>query len=273
MCPGLFHIVGVPIRSYGVMLALSFIVGLAYVHRIGTRDNKRVQDYIFLAYLLIIAGVVGARLFYIGLHLEEFSGNWGAAVNPFDSDAFGIAGLNLYGGVILAIITAWVYLRLTSMPVFDTMDYFAPTLGLGLFLTRIGCFLNGCCFGTPTDLPWGVTFPPDSMPYFVYFDQALHPAQLYSSLYGLLLFIFLHVLLKRRRFEGQVLAVLLMCEAVFRFAIEYVRFYDDAMQFTVGSVTITWNQVFSVMLFALGVFVYRRQQDGETSVGPSIPAT
>ena len=64
----------------------------------------------------------------------------------------------------------------------------APTVGLGIGLGRIGCFLNGCCFGTPTDLPWGVTFPEGSIPDYIFHNQAIHPAQLYSSLYGFALF-------------------------------------------------------------------------------------
>ena len=118
---------------------------------------------------------------------------------------------------MLAIVAAVAYARWKQIVVLDVFDYFAPTVGLGIGISRIGCFLNGCCFGTPTDLPWGIEFPIGSIPYAVFGSQHLHPAQIYSSLYGLALFGVLHFLLKRRQFIGQIVAIMFMAEAIFRF--------------------------------------------------------
>ncbi|MBU2652501.1 MAG: prolipoprotein diacylglyceryl transferase, partial [Bacteroidetes bacterium] len=150
----------------------------------------------------------------------------------------------------------FLYARLKHLSVIDIFDYFAPTLGLGLGITRIGCFLNGCCFGTPTDLPWGIHFPEGSLPWMVFQNQAVHPAQLYSSLYGIMIFILLHVVLQRRKFIGQAVGLLFMIEAVFRFAIEYVRYYEAEMHFALGSLSPTYNQVVSLALFLLGIGIY-----------------
>lgn len=262
MCPELFHIGPVPIRSFGLMLAISFFLGVYYVSRVAKRDKRPFDPFLNVAYILIIGGIVGARLSYVLLHLEDFSGRWTDSFNPFGSHQFGIAGLNLYGGVVLAIFGAWAYCRHKKLHVLDVFDYFAPTLGLGLGITRIGCFLNGCCFGTPTDLPWGVRFPVDSLPYAVFGDAHIHPAQLYSSLYGLILFVGLHFVLKKRAFIGQVVAILFMVEAVFRFALEYVRYYENAMYFTLGSIQPTYNQVVSVLLFVAGAAIYLIKRKG-----------
>ncbi|UCC43975.1 MAG: prolipoprotein diacylglyceryl transferase [Candidatus Zixiibacteriota bacterium] len=256
MLPELFEIGPFPIRGYGLMLAISFILGVLYIQRITARDGKPFEPFLSIAYIMIFGGVIGARLFYVILHIPEFAGNWISVVNPFQSDQFGIAGLNLYGGVLLAIAGTLIYCRWKKLSTLEVFDYFAPTLGLGLVFTRIGCFLNGCCFGTPTDLPWAVTFPIGSIPYSVYGDQHLHPAQLYSSLYGLALFLLLHFLAKRKQFAGQVMAVLLMSEATFRFVIEYVRYYENAMLFAVGSWQPTYNQVVSLILFVSGLVLY-----------------
>ncbi len=256
MHPEIFHIGALHIRSYGVMLAISFLVGVLYIKWITGRHHKPFEPFLTVAYIMTIGGIVGARLFYVLFHLEEFEGHWGATFNPFDSASFGIAGLNLYGGVLVAIAGTFLYARLKKLSVLDIFDYFAPTLGLGLGITRIGCFLNGCCFGTPTDLPWGVHFPQGSLPWLVYQNQALHPAQLYSSLYGVLLFVLLHFVLQRRKFIGQAVALLFMIEAVFRFAIEYVRYYEAEMHFTVGGLHPTYNQVISLGLFLLGIVIY-----------------
>jgi phosphatidylglycerol:prolipoprotein diacylglycerol transferase len=238
------------------MLAISFLLGVWYVGRQVQRDRKPFEPYLTLAYIMIVGGVVGARLAYVLFHLDEFAGNWSATFNPFAEGHYGIAGLNMYGGVILAVIGAWVWCRWQKLDVLDTFDYFAPTIGLGLGITRIGCFLNGCCFGTPTDLPWGVRFPPDSIPSYFFGDARLHPTQLYSSVYGLALFATLHFLLRRRRFPGQVVSIMFVAEAIFRFLIEYVRHYEDAMHVDLIGVDFTYNHLMSVALVALGALAY-----------------
>jgi phosphatidylglycerol:prolipoprotein diacylglycerol transferase len=168
--------------------------------------------------------------------------------------------LNMYGGVLVAILGAFIYCRWKKISTLEMFDYFAPALGLGLGIARIGCFLNGCCFGTPTDLPWGISFPPGSIPYSVYFDAHLHPSQLYISLYGFGLFILLHFMMKRKKFVGQIVAVMFMVEAVFRFAIEYVRYYEEEMVFHLDGIQPTYNQVISLGLFLLGLVIYIYQR-------------
>ena len=256
MCPELFSIGPFPIRSFGLTLAVSFFLAVFYVKKATERDNLPFDPFLNIAYILIIGGIVGARLSYILLHLSDFSGRWLDTFNPFGSDGFGIAGLNLYGGVLLAIVASWAYCRWKKMNVLEVFDYFAPTLGLGLGITRIGCFLNGCCFGTPTDSFLGVSFPDGSLPFYVFGNQPLHPAQIYSSIYGLILFAVLHYLLKNKKFHGQAVAILFMVEAMFRFALEYVRYYEDAMYFSLGSLQPTYNQVVSIALFILGAGIY-----------------
>jgi phosphatidylglycerol---prolipoprotein diacylglyceryl transferase len=258
--PELFHIGPIPIRSFGVMMAFSFLFGVLYILKISRRDGKPFDQYLTVAYLMIFSGLVGARLAYVLFHLEEFDGKWLDIINPFHPGQFGIAGLNLYGGVLLAILATIVYCRIYKIPVLELFDYFAPTLGLGIGVSRIGCFLNGCCFGTPTDLPWGIKFPAGSIPTFIFGDAHIHPAQIYSSIYGFGLFIALHFLLKRRAFVGQVVAVLFMSEAVFRYLIENVRYYESEMIIHLGSTTITYNQIISAGLFAIGIGLYLIQR-------------
>ena len=154
MYPELFHIGPITIRSYGLMLALSFFVGVLYIYLMARRDNKPFDRFLNVAYIMIFGGIVGARLFYVLFHLDEFAGNWTSSFNPFGSGQFGIAGLNMYGGIVLAVIGSFLYCRWRRLSTLDVFDYFAPTVGIGLGVGRIGCFLNGCCFGTPTDLPW-----------------------------------------------------------------------------------------------------------------------
>ncbi|MBI5266949.1 MAG: prolipoprotein diacylglyceryl transferase [candidate division Zixibacteria bacterium] len=256
MCPELFHLGPLPIRSFGLAIAVSFLAGVLYIMRIARRDRKPVDQFVTIAYLMIFSGLLGARLFYVLFHLEEFSGHWLNTINPFQGSQFGIAGLNLYGGILVGIVATLVYCRIYKLRVLDVFDTFAAPLALGIGISRIGCFLNGCCFGTPTDLPWSIQFPIDSIPYSVFGPAHIHPTQIYSSLYGVGLFVLLHFLLKHRKFVGQVTAAFFMIEAVFRYFIETIRYYEQEMVFSIGGTTITYNQVISVSLFAAGVIIY-----------------
>ena len=256
MYPEIFQIGSLTIRGYGLMLTLSFILGVLYIKWQSSKTRFSFETLLTIAYIMIFGGVIGARISYVLLHLSDFSDNWVASFNPFAGPEFGIAGLNLYGGVLLAVLGTWLYCRIKEISILEVFDLFSPTLGIGLAFTRIGCFLNGCCFGTPSDLPWAVQFPTGSIPFYIFGDAHLHPAQLYSSLYGLGLFLLLHFMMKRKRFTGQLVAILFMVEAVFRFIIEYVRYYEDAMYFQLGGLQPTFNQVASISLFLLGLGIY-----------------
>lgn len=258
MYPELFKIGPISIRGYGLMLTISFLLGVYYVYRAARKNNVPFEPLMTIAYIMIFSGVIGARLFYVLFHLEEFQGRWLDTINPFQSGQVGIAGLNLYGGIVLAVICTFLYIRAKKLPLLQTLDLFAPTVGIGLMFTRVGCFLNGCCFGVPTELPWGVAFPPESIPYYIFGDAHLHPTQIYSSLYGLLLFLVLHWRLQHKRFDGQVLALFFMIEAVFRFFIEYVRYYESEMHFTIDGIQPTYNQLIALALFLAGLILYSK---------------
>lgn len=258
MYPTIFKIGPIGIHSYGLMLTLSFFAGLWYIYKRSPAEKLSFDRMLTVAYILIFAGMAGARLGFVVLHWEDYIHDPLAIINPFGNEQFGLAGLNLYGGVILAIAGAWWYIRRKKLPLLAVFDLYAPTLGLGLGIARIGCFLKGCCFGTPTNLPWGISFPEGSLAYYVFGSQRLHPTQLYSSAYGILLFIILHLILKRKRFDGQVTGVLFMTEAVFRHLIEYVRYYEVEMKFHFLGMEPTYNQLVSVLLFAAGAILYWR---------------
>ena len=257
MHPEIFSIGPLTIRAYGVMLFISFIVGLFFVR---ARAKPRGIDPDFtinLAFLVIIAGVLGSRLFYVFYHWSEFSGHLLDIINPFgEGGTIGIAGLNLYGGLICALLAGVLYIRKKKAPVWQTMDLFAPAIALGTFFTRIGCYLNGCCFGQQCSLPWGVHFPEGSIPYSVFQDVAIHPTQIYMSLFGLVLFLFLYFLDKRKHFPGMIFSVFLIFEALFRFLVEFVRYYESAMIPNLFGMELTWNHLVAAILFTVGIVLF-----------------
>jgi phosphatidylglycerol:prolipoprotein diacylglycerol transferase len=251
------------IHSYGVMLAISFLFGIWYsARRARTRDllPTVVTD---VAFYLIIAAIVGARLYYVLLHLEEFKNNPAAVFNPFIGDTVGIGGLVMLGGFIGAILVGFAYFKLNRIPFLPYADAIAPSVGFGIFFTRIGCFLNGCCYGRPTDSFWGVHFPA-RCPAGVYqshiaaqqgipMDQvALFPSQLFLSIGGLciaLLVIVTGMIARKRHWSAGVeFYLMIVLYAILRFLADFTRYYEQQRE-TVGA--LSHNQIFCVVLFVI----------------------
>lgn len=135
------------------MMVIAFLAAVFLIRRL-SRDITPDPQFITNAALYsLIAGVVGARLFFIVHHFDEFQGR------PLSVFAIWQGGLELLGGVLLAIAVIIFYLRRHRLPICRYLDILAIGLMLALMFGRIGCFLNGCCFGKPTSLPWAVRFP------------------------------------------------------------------------------------------------------------------
>jgi len=162
MHPELFEIPFIhwPVRSFGVMMVIGFFLGFYLLGKLGHKISSNPQLITNLALYCLIAGVVGARVFYVFHHLDKLE-------RPLTS-MFAVwhGGLEFYGGVILAIPVIVFYSRCHKLPVLRCLDIMAIALMLGLSFGRLGCFLNGCCFGKPSELPWAVRFPYNSFAYF-----------------------------------------------------------------------------------------------------------
>lgn len=164
MFPELFEIpfVHLTVKSYGLMMIIGFLAAVWLIKRLSRSFTPDPQFITNTALYSLVAGVVGARMFFIIHHFERFK------VHPGDIFAIWEGGLEFLGGVILAIAVILAYLLYRNLPIRRCLDVFAVGLMLGLAFGRIGCFLNADCYGKPTDLPWGVRFPYGS---FVYVSQ------------------------------------------------------------------------------------------------------
>ena len=255
MYPVLYHSGPLTVRSYGLMLVLSFIVGMLLAH---TRAKKAGVDphlipHLFL--LVLYAAVVGSRLLYVGENFSHY------AADPWRVLRIWEGGLSMYGGVLLAIAVSFFYIRAMGEPFAKVADICAPSLALGEALTRIGCFFNGCCFGISCDLPWAVVFPKDSVAGHVFPDTHIHPTQLYSSLYSLLIFGILLAVEKRERRPGYIIGLFLLLHAPARFLVEFVRYAEpSAITFTIANVALTSYQLITLGLFVLGWCLFLASQ-------------
>ena len=220
MYPRLLELGPVSIYTYGILLAAAYLVGLWFAAvraRARGLDGNRVTD---LGIYIIISALVGAKLLLIVVEFDHFRRD------PAEIWTVLRSGGVFYGGLLLAVGVAFWHIRRHRLPVWTTCDAFAPGIALGQGVGRLGCLLAGCCYGRPTELPWGVTFtnPLAAANVGTPLDVSLHPAQLYES--GAALGILGLLLLMERRgpsFPGRTFWTYLLLYPCARFGIEYFR--------------------------------------------------
>jgi phosphatidylglycerol:prolipoprotein diacylglycerol transferase len=202
--------------------------------------------------------MLGSRLFYVIFHLEEIRGNWLSIIVPFDeTGAFGIAGLSMMGGVVLAIASALIYSYIKKIRFVDLGDAIAPGFLIGESITRIGCFLNGCCFGRCTESAFGVVFPASSPAGYAFPNQHVHPTQLYASVSTLLLFFLVLWLDKKHSFPGYTVSLTLFFFSVNRIFIDLFRFFEERqVLFNIGESSFSVNDVLSLSILLLSVLIF-----------------
>ncbi|MGD8500075.1 MAG: prolipoprotein diacylglyceryl transferase, partial [Phycisphaerales bacterium] len=147
------------VKSYGLMMVIGFLVAVSLIRRLSRSFTPNPQLITNAALYSLIGGVVGARLFFVVHYLDKFR------VRPLEVFAIWQGGLELLGGVTLAVSVILFYMLYHKLPIRRYLDVLAIGLMSALVFGRIGCFLNGCCYGKPAKLPWGVRFPYYSFAY------------------------------------------------------------------------------------------------------------
>jgi len=161
MHPELFElpIVHVTVKSYGLLMVIGFLCAVALMRHASRRAGDNPDHITNMALYALIAGVVGARIFYVVHHYHLFAGDFWSVFAVWQG------GLEFLGGVLMAIAVVFAYVLAYKLPLGRYFDILAIGLMLGLSFGRIGCLLNGCCFGKPTDVSWAVQFPYGSPSY------------------------------------------------------------------------------------------------------------
>lgn len=160
---------GLPIRGYGTMLLLAVAAALLLAMHRARRRGLDPGMVINLAFWIILPGILGARLFHVieywPIHYGPVLREQGPAAALAAVANISAGGLVVYGSLIGGLLGGTAFLLRNALPFWATLDLIAPSLALGLAIGRLGCFLNGCCFGGACDLPWAVRFPPNSPAY------------------------------------------------------------------------------------------------------------
>jgi phosphatidylglycerol:prolipoprotein diacylglycerol transferase len=254
MQPILFRVpyVGLPVFGFGLMLTIALFASMALAEWRARREGLDPDQVSYLAIWTLVGGLIGARLFFIIEYWDNFKSFW---------EIFEIwnGGIVFYGCIIGGAIAILTFRKLHPFPLRPMVDLIAPTLAVGAAFGRIGCFLNGCCYGDVCSLPWAVTFPKGSSPWnhqanLGQISEAaarslpVHPTQLYSAIDGFLLLFLLSAYYPLRRRDGEVMALLMVTYPVTRFLIERLRSDEPGIVFG-----LTISQAISAAIFAGGL--------------------
>lgn len=245
MHPEAFSILGLDIRWYGIMAAVGLLCGWAVAQCNRKHANLTADQTSDLIFWAMLAGVVGARIFYVFQFWHLYRNN---LFQVFRVDK---GGLVFYGGFLCALLVLYIYCYRNKISYLKVLDIFAPTIAVGHAFGRIGCFLNGCCYGKPCSLVWGISYPAGSEPAKKYLNNPLHPVQLYESIGNLILAAVLLLLIKRLK-KGQTAALYLILYGILRFSDEFFR--GDHEHFFLG--IFTPAQTLAMILVPVGVILF-----------------
>ncbi|HEY8464119.1 MAG TPA: prolipoprotein diacylglyceryl transferase [Bacillota bacterium] len=211
MKPVLFEISGFAIHSYGLMLAIAFIIGIIGVRR-ASRDTLTVKpdQVVDLGIWVLVGAVLGARIAYIATEYRYFI--------HFPLEVFKInsGGLAFHGGLIGGFGAGFWYTKSQQLDTWKLADLAAPFIALGYAIVRVGCLLNGCCYGVQTSLPWALKCAAED-------SMLRHPTQIYSMLGSLILFAVLWRLRNHRQFPGFLFFSYVVLYSLMRFMVEFFR--------------------------------------------------
>ncbi|MBA7659930.1 Phosphatidylglycerol--prolipoprotein diacylglyceryl transferase [subsurface metagenome] len=202
------------IRWYGIFVALAIIVIILWLVWQVRRGANLSYETIFTAALVgIPSGIIISRLLHVVDRWDDYSQNLGEIV--------GASGLTIYGAILGAALAIWVYSKFSKFQFGYLADLIIPGLILAQVVGRIGCTINGCCYGLPTSLPWGIVYThPDSL---AHLEVAVHPTQVYEIIYLLIIFGFVLMLRRRLRPDGSLFLVYLSLYSLWRIGIDFLR--------------------------------------------------
>lgn len=228
MYPEICKIGSLTVYSYGLMLVLAFLVS-SKLASIRARQERLSEDTILnFAFMVFLFGIIGSRLFYVIENAKFY------IKNPADIIKLQEGGLSWFGGLILGALTGLVYLKKKKLPIYKVLDLIAPFVALAQAIGRIGCLLNGCCFGKASE--FGI--------YFSVHGMVLIPTQLYSSLALIFIFIVLRFLQDNPHRQGEIFYAYLLLYSLKRFFVEFWR--ADSTEIFLG---LTIFQVISILVF------------------------
>lgn len=220
------------IYSYGVMFVSAFLVSLYLAKKKAKTININDEIIFNLWFIVLVSGIIGSRLLYVFSNFDYY------ITDPLEIIKLWHGGLSWFGGFFLGASVAIIYIKRNRLPIYKTLDLLIPFLALGQSIGRIGCLLNGCCYGKESS--WGL--------YFSAQGKILIPTQLFSSLALMSIFILLRFIQERPHKAGEVFFIYLILYSIKRFLIEFWRAEHKIVLFGLTSF-----QIISVIILFLSV--------------------
>ncbi len=217
MHPILFHIGGLEVRAWGLMVALGILAGSLVAARLAKReglDQELIYDYVIY---VVIVGILGARLWEVIFSLSNYS------ADPASALKFWVGGLSIQGAVASGLLFTIWFIRKHKIDFWRFADCLAPGLILGQAIGRIGCFLNGDAYGIPTQSWIGVIYKPGTPAFENYGPLPLVPAELFEGAGDLIIFGILLYLFRHRPYKGFITLMYFVLYSLLRFTLEFWR--------------------------------------------------
>lgn len=220
-----------------MLAALGLVLGLLITVRLGRRSGIDPDQMWNLGIIAVLAGIIGSKILLIINDWDYYSGHLREIFTPTTLQAGGVFS----GGLLLSIVSCYLYAVRHRMPKLKTADSFAPGIALGHAIGRLGCFAAGCCYGKPTNLPWGVTFtnPLTHQLVGTPLNVRLHPTQIYEFLAEGAIFVVLLTLFRRKSFDGQIAALYMFLYGIARYFLEFLRADPERGVMFGGVMTVT----------------------------------
>ena len=248
MYPNLFKIGPLTIHSYGLFLAIAFLLGMQVAVRYAKREQIQTSAVTDLVVYIFLSALLGAKLLLVIVDFDYYSQDWRRLASIYQ-----VGGV-YYGGFILAFLVSLWFIRRRKMNFWQTADVMVMGIAFGQIFGRLGCFFAGCCWGKPAlNFPLAVTFtrPEAAEQVGTPLNIPLHPSQLYESLPMILVFAVLAFAYNRRKFIGQQLCLYLLMYSVLRFTVEFFR---GDPRGTIG--VLSTSQVISIIAFVAAIVIY-----------------
>ena len=214
MHPVLFHLGSLEIHTYGVLVAAGFLLGITTAAKRAKTEGIEPESINDLGIWLVVAGMVGGKLFHILFFWHDFITGWRAV-----GAASLREGFVFFGGFIAASLTTVVYARAKKLSLGKVADALAPSVALGHAFGRLGCFFEGCCYGKACTLPWAVKLPAPH----VMTGIPVHPTELYEAAGNFAIFGALSLYYRHKRFDWQVWWLYVLSYGALRFGVEFFR--------------------------------------------------
>lgn len=245
MCPILLKIGPLSLKSYGFFLAIAFLAGIYLSEYRAKKIGWKSSLIVDFALGTIIFSIIGARLLYVLLELPYYLKDPLSIILPREG---GIGGLSFHGGLFAGIIFGIFFTKKNKLNTGSFADLVAPSIALGYFISRWGCFLNGCCRGIETKSLFGVKFPDE--------DVFRHPVQIYDSIANFFIFLILIKIEKYKKFEGSIFLTYLILSSFTRFIMEFFR---KGVSAKILFYQFTQAQILSlVIIFVCSIIIWRK---------------